>query len=375
MSEQAITPLLIAVSTAAPVFMLSLHYHIKNRLGKQHDAGYLWLAAGMGVWVLMHFVEYLFDRPFMESLTDAEMTNYQEVPRRVLSFFNNLFFLLSLTYFKDIPNWLARLSAISWRSMVVFLLSSYVLLMLGAMLFSGHDWQWALLFADFCCSMICISLLFVGIASVFFARELPEIALLAILIWGMFVLIQLASFNTELAPANQWQLLSGNWHDATLGESIRLLSRIGLLCCLLIMATTWVGRQLELQLVNRSPAERRPHFLRFESRGQNCYLVFQYGRRWQMPESQMLNMSTIFATFNAFKIAAEQQLTTPDQTFATNAFTNFTTNRRSFLAYLNQALAQAGYTETIQDKDLFQKVADGHWRFCFEQTELEVVEG
>lgn len=343
--------LLIGVASLAALVLFAVHHYIKKRLGKEHDDGYWWLATAMSIWAIMHAYELL-AAPYLAP-------RLYEVGRRVLSILNTAALLYSLSYFKD--NFLVFLERLNRLKRSYIALGLLVIFLLAYLINEG-SWFWL----EAILSSIVLALLFASMTIVLIRRQLVSVGLLAFATGLLFIYIQLAELQTT---QSQFQSLFFNISELDKGI-LRLVVRIGLFTCLLVMALSWLGRQLEAEMMKRSP-EKRAQFLRFEYRGERPYLVFRLqSENLFMSEQLAVDFNKNPVNYLKFKEAAAAQQLHGDFNTGTDKFPNFTAYRSSFLQIINRRLREEHPQLQLQSEHLFTRKGNGQWAFNFAADEI-----
>ncbi|MCC6459463.1 MAG: hypothetical protein IT260_03265 [Saprospiraceae bacterium] len=348
----------IFFSLCSVLAVAAVHFFIKEKLGDKHDNGLLWVAGALFVWFLMGLLEFHyagFDPRYL-----AE--HYRELwpywyGRKALSIFNSALFVYSLSYFRD--GWL-RLH--KWLEKINLGMLAIITIGLCFATFPLEPRIWLL--TDTLVSVAVALLLCLSIAAIFYQRGLHVMAVFALVVCFFLVYTQVTELLKDPNFAAQQ---ARSWLDDRL---IRMLSRPSLVICILVLAISWLGSQLEEEVVSRAPG-RLANSLRFETRGIRNYVTMSL----QTEDFHLQNLVFDFthrpSPYAFFKRCAERALA--GENFHRDEFTdNFDTMVKRLLEPINQKLADEGFGYSLQKGDLFLRDSKGIYRLVFEKQEISV---
>lgn len=347
----------IFFSVLSVVAVGATHFYIKEKLGNKHDDGLLWVSVALFVWLLMGLLEYRY-----ASLGQVYLqAHYKEIwpywyGRKVLSIFNSALFVYSLSYFRD--GWLQlhkRLEKVNLRSLSLVT----VLLCFATLPLRPSIW----LLTDTVVSVVVALLLCLSMSAIFYQRGLRVMAAYALLVCFFLVFTQV---NELLHDPN----FSGSTgaDDNVVGELIRMLSRPSLVICILVLAVSWLGSQLEEEVVSRSRTQQE-NSLRFETRGIRNFVTMSLRTEAFSFQNMVFDFTNRTSPYLFLRRCAERAAANED--FHRDEFTeNFDTMVKRLLEPINQKLADEGFGHQLQKSDLFVRENKGIYRLVFGKEEV-----
>lgn len=349
----------IFFSLLSVVSIGAVHAFIRDKLGAKHDNGLLWVAAAMFVWFLMGLLEYSY-----ASYSDSYLkAHYQEMwpywyGRKTLSIFNSAFFVYSLSYFKE-AWWRLnkRLEKMNLKMLAVITLG------LCFATFPLEPRLWLL--TDTVVSVGVALALCLSMAAIFYQRGMKAMGIFSLLVCFFLIYTQVTELLND-------PLFSGSVHSRPFlnGALIRMLSRPALVVCILALAISWLGSQLEEEVVSRTPA-RQVNSLRFENRGIRHYVTISLQTEDISLQNKVFDFTHRPALFTFLQRCAER--TIAGQNFHRDEFTdNLDTMIKRLLELLNQKMADEGSTQILQKADLFVREGKGLYRLAFAPAEIQL---
>lgn len=349
----------IFFSLLSVVAVAATHFYIKEKLGKKHDDGLLWVSVALFFWLLMGLLEFRY-ASFGQVYLQA---HYKEMwpywyGRKVLSIFNSALFVYSLSYFRD--GWLQlhkRLEKVNLRSLSIVT----VILCFATLPLTPTLW----LLTDTIVSVVVALLLCLSMSAIFYQRGLRIMALFALLVCFFLVFTQVNELLHDPNFSNGAGLSSDLF-----GGLIRMLSRPSLVICILVLAVSWLGSQLEEEVVSRSPTQQ-DNSLRFETRGIRNYVTMSLRTKDFAFQNVVFDFTNRPSPYFFLRRCAER--TAANEDFHRDEFTeNFDTMVKRLLEPINQKLADEDFGFQLQKSDLFVRENKGIYRLIFDKKEISL---
>lgn len=342
----------ILFSLISVVVIAAVHFYIKGKLGRKHDNGLLWVAGALFFWLLMGILEYRYAGYTQQYLSEHYRETWQYwYGRKVLSIFNSALFVYSLSYFRD--GWLRlhkRLEKVNLGVLAVVTVS---------LCFATFplEPQWWLL-TDTVVSVVVALLLCLSISAIFFQRGIHIMGVFTLVVCFFLVYTQVAELFKD--PTFSGSVAGETYFD---DRFIRMLSRPSLVICMLVLAISWLGSQLEEEVVSRSPAHE-VNSLRFETRGIRHYVTMSLKTETFSFQNLVFDFTNRQSPYNFFRRCAERVVA--GENFHREEFTdNFDTMVKRLLEPMNQKLADEGIPHQLQKSDLFLRDTKGIYRLVF----------
>lgn len=334
-----------------------MHFFIRQKLGDKHDSGLLWFSAALFVWFLMGVLEFSYSGLTQDYLAE----HYKETwpywyGRKAFSIFNSAFFVYSLSYLRD--GWLRIHKRLEHLNVGVL---AIITIALCFATFPLEPRIWML--TDTIVSVLVAVLLCWSMAAIFWQRGIPLMAAFTLLVWFFLTYTQLA----ELWKDPNFSAPSGGhfWIDDRL---VRMLSRPSLVICILVLAISWLGTQLEEEVVSRAPGGG-PNSLRFELRGMRRFVTMSLQTEAFAIRNVVFDLTHRPSLYTFWVKCAER--TVAGENFHREEFTdNFDTMVKRLLEPLNQKLSDENLNIILQKNDLFLRDGKGLYRLVFSPGEI-----
>jgi hypothetical protein len=307
----------------------------------------------------MGILEYRYSAYSQQYLSEHYRETWQYwYGRKALSIFNSAFFVYSLSYFRD--GWLRlhkRLEKVNLGALAVVTVS------VCFAVFPLEPQLWLL--TDTLVSVVVALLLCLSISAIFFQRGIHVMAIFTLLVCFLLIYTQVVEL---LKDPN----FSGNTGFQPLLDDrlVRMLSRPSLVICILVLAISWLGSQLEEEVVSRTPAHQT-NSLRFETRGIRHYVTMSLQTERFAFQNMVFDFTNRPSPYNFFIRCAERAAA--GENFHREEFTdNFDTMVKRLLEPINQKLADEHLKETLQKGDLFFRDSKGIYRLVFSKEEISL---
>ena len=344
-------------SILSAIAVAAVHFFIKEKLDDKHDNGLLWVAAALFVWFLMGLLEYGYSSTNPEKLANEYRDFWPYwYGRKALSIINSALFVYSLSYFRD--GWLRlhkRLEKINLGMLAI------VTVGLCFATFPLEPRVWLL--TDTVVSVVVALLLCLSIAVIFYERGIHVMALFTLVVCFFLVYTQVAEFFND---PNIHKNEGGHW--AMDDRLIRMLSRPSLVICILVLAISWLGSQLEEEVVSRPPGQQANQ-LRFETRGIRHYVTMSLQTEHFSFQNLVFDFTNRQSPYLFLRRCAERVCA--GENFHREEFTeNFDTMVKRLLEPINQKLADEGISHMLQKGDLFVRDGKGIYSLVFSRQEI-----
>ncbi len=342
-------------SILSVIAVAAVHFFIKEKLDDKHDNGLLWVAAALFVWFLMGLLEYGYSKEKALALDYQKHWPYW-YGRKALSIINSALFVYSLSYFRD--GWLRlhkRLEKINLGMLAAITVS----LCFATFPLEPRVW----LMTDTVVSVVVALLLCLSIAVIFYERGIHLMTLFTLLVCFSLVYTQVVELikDPNFAGSTGTQ---GMLDD----HVIRMLSRPALVICILVLAISWLGSQLEEEVVSRSPGHQANQ-LRFETRGIRHYVTMSLQTEHFAFQNLVFDFTNRQSPYLFLRRCAERVCA--GENFHREEFTeNFDTMVKRLLEPINQKLADEGIGHLLQKGDLFVRDGKGIYSLVFSRQEI-----
>lgn len=344
-------------SILSVIAVAAVHFFIKEKLDDKHDNWLLWVAAALFAWFLMGLLEYGYSGKDRSVLAE----HYREFwpywyGRKVLSILNSALFVYSLSYFRD--GWLRLHKRLEKINLGVL---AAITITLCFVTFPLEPKVW--LMTDTVVSVVVALLLCLSIAVIFYERGIHLMALFTLLVCFFLVYTQIAELIND-----------PNFHHNKQGHLvlddglIRMLSRPSLVICILVLAISWLGSQLEEEVVSREPGQQANQ-LRFETRGIRHYVTMSLQTEHFAFQNLVFDFTNRQSPYLFLRRCAER--VSAGENFHREEFTeNFDTMVKRLLEPINQKLADEGIGHLLQKGDLFVRDGKGIYSLVFSRQEI-----
>ena len=353
----------LAFLLASVTTLIAVHYYIKEKLQKQHDHGLIWISCALMIWFVMGVLEL--------SLINTKPIDRPEqywYGRKIFSIINSAFFIYSLSYFKD--GWLKLHKKISKINLGLI---AGITIGLCLISYPIKPEQWVII--DTLISVFISLILFFSISAIFWQRGIKFMVLISVIGGLMLISTQIIELYKDGLFADESAMKYWNNPDIIFDDVIRMASRPFLVVCILVLAITWLGSQLEEELLSRpKPKENEDikNKISFEERGngKKLFVTITIKSEKISIENLVVEYTNVKSPFDFLRKCANE--TKEGKYFHRGDFTdNLETMANRVLKPINQKLEDMDFAVLLDKKDIFKshKKIKGRYKLDFDSIE------